>query len=557
MKQTCTLCRQSFEVTSEDLAFYDKVSPVFNGKKEQIPSPTLCPDCRMQRRIAFRNFFNLYHRSCDLSGKKILSMYQAGTPFPVYEAAEWWSDKWDGLTYGREPDLSRPFFEQFAELYRVVPRMNVMNTQCENVDYCSLSRSSKNCYLVFGNIGNEDCYYGHIVWQSKQCVDCLYVYRSERCYECVDCVECYNVAYARDCDGCSDSRFLVGCSSCKNCFGCVGLVRKEFCFFNEQLTKEQYEKRMAEYRPGSYRQNELAMSRTLDLAKNRIVKHYHGRNCEDVTGDYLYNSRNVTRCFDLKNSEDCRYCATLESFKDAMDTNFSPAKTELVLENVFVVGYKIAFCHNVMNDSSDMYYGDHCFGCRDCFGCIGLKNKRYCILNKQYSKEEYEALVPKIIEKMRTDGEWGEYFPMSLSPFAYNETVAQEYFPLSESEARERGLLWKEDDAIKNPYLGPKVALPDDIKDVEDDICEKILLCEKTNRPYKIIPQELRLYGEMGIPLPRKCFDQRHKERMALRNPRTLWSRECMKCKKAIQTTYAPDRPEIVYCEACYLATVY
>ena len=90
-----------------------------------------------------------------------------------------------------------------------------------------------------------------------------------------------------------------------------------------------------------------------------------------------------------------------------------------------------------------------------------------------------------------------------------------------------------------------------------DDICQKILLCKITGKPYKIIPQELKFYKDMGIPIPRICPDQRHKERMTLRNPRKLWARKCMKCQKDIQTTYAPERPEIVYCEECYLASVY
>ena len=33
-----------------------------------------------------------------------------------------------------------------------------------------------------------------------------------------------------------------------------------------------------------------------------------------------------------------------------------------------------------------------------------------------------------------SDGEWGEFFPSSLSPFGYNETVAQEYFPMTREE---------------------------------------------------------------------------------------------------------------------------
>jgi len=65
-----------------------------------------------------------------------------------------------------------------------------------------------------------------------------------------------------------------------------------------------------------------------------------------------------------------------------------------------------------------------------------LNTAKYCILNKQYTKEEYEKLMPKIIEYMEKTEEWGEFFPASLSPFGYNETIAMEYFPLTREEVK-------------------------------------------------------------------------------------------------------------------------
>jgi hypothetical protein len=159
---------------------------------------------------------------------------------------------------------------------------------------------------------------------------------------------------------------------------------------------------------------------------------------------------------------------------------------------------------------------------------------------------------------MRKTGEWGQFFSRELSPFCYNETIAHEYFPMTEKQVKENGWRWKKEarDEEKS-YLGPSVAIPEDIKDVDDSICSAILRCEATGKLFEIIPQELKFYKTMNLPLPRKCFMQRQAERFALRNPRKLWQRKCQKCQKEIQTTYAPERPEIVYCERCYLETVY
>ena len=92
--KNCRLSGENFFITDKDLEFYDKISPVFDGKKYSIPSPTLCPAERTKRRMMFRNFQSLYNRKSDLSGKQMISMYHSGASFPVYTIDEWWSDDW-------------------------------------------------------------------------------------------------------------------------------------------------------------------------------------------------------------------------------------------------------------------------------------------------------------------------------------------------------------------------------------------------------------------------------------------------------------------------------
>ena len=490
-------------------------------------------------------------------------MYDAHVPFPVYDMHEWWSDKWNGLDYGRDVDWNRSVFEQLKPLHQTVPRMNIINVMCENTDYSNMSRGSRNCYLVFGCVGSEDCYYGHIVWQSKNSLDCLYLYRSEFCYECTDCVQCYNLAFCMSCDNCSDSKFLVDCTGCRNCFGCVGLKNKEYYLFNQPYSREDYEVKMKEFNQGDRRLVAMAQAKVKELMGQETVKNFHGFGCENVTGDYLYNCKSVFDSYDLKNCEECRYCATLDSFLNCYDCNFSAPPAEWCYNCLTCQGYELFCCHLCFN-SSNLYYSDQCYDSKDCFGCVGLKKKQYCIFNKQYTKEAYEALLPRLIEHMKKTGatrlgrgqEWGEFFPIDFSPFAYNETIAYKYFLLTEAETKARGWRWKELDEQKS-YKGPHYEIPEDIKEVSDDICKQILVCEKSGRLFKIIPQELAFYRQHNIPIPKFCFDERHDARMTLRNPRHLWNRSCAQCQKPLQTSYAPDRSETVVCEECYLKTVY
>lgn len=161
MQKTCKQCGLSFEVTDDDLKFYDKVSPVFGGKKYAVPAPTLCPDCRRQRRLAHRNEMVLYKRTCDFSGKKILSMYPQEAVFPVYDPKIWFGDKWSALDYGQDFDFNRPFFEQYIELRNKVPHLALVSEANENCDFCNIVGNSRNCYLCFGSIECEDCLYGN------------------------------------------------------------------------------------------------------------------------------------------------------------------------------------------------------------------------------------------------------------------------------------------------------------------------------------------------------------------------------------------------------------
>jgi hypothetical protein len=555
MKENCKVCGNSFEIIDSDLDFYERVSPVLDDQKFKITPPSTCPGCRMQERLLFRNFYTLYRRTSDLSGKPIISMYAEDAPFPVYEMHEWWSDQWDELKYGLEVDFNRPVFAQLDQLHRSVPRMSISNVQTENTDYCNLSFASKDCYLVFGNVRNEGCCYGHIVWDSKDCFDCLYVYRSELCYECVDCVDCYNVSYSVGSENCSDSSFLLNCRGCKNCFGCVGIFSKEYHLFNQPCSRKEYQRKVADFNLQNKAAIAMIKQTVNELHGEEIIKHYHGFSCENVTGDYLYNCRNVFDSYDAKNCEDSRYLGTVETFIDCYDCNYSPARTELSYNCVAVDGYGLIGCHCCNNNCSNLIYCDNCYSSRDCIACAGLRSKQYCIFNKQYSEQEYLSLAARVVQHMQSGGEWGEFFPKTITPFAYNETMAQEYFPLTRDEALKAGYRWKEPDP--RDYQAQQYQVPDTIDAVEDEILNHMLACRECGKNFKITRSELQFHRKGSFSLSASCPDCRHKDRMKKRNPRRLWNRFCEDCGKKIQSTYSPKGLEIVYCEECYLRTVY
>ncbi|HLC66454.1 hypothetical protein A3C37_02720 [Candidatus Peribacteria bacterium RIFCSPHIGHO2_02_FULL_53_20] len=555
MTSTCLHCSAPFEVTQTDLDFYTKVSPQISGKRYDIPPPKLCPDCRQQRRLAWRNERHLYHRKCELTGKSVITNFGEHTGIHVYDAHEWWTDKWDPLSYGRPFDFSRPFFEQYAELQSVVPQLSLSVWNSENADYCNYIGNVKGSYLIFGSVYSENCYYGS-PYYSRNCVDTLVVRECESCYECVDCRKLNRCFYCQDCWHSNDLSFCFDCQGCSDCIGCAGLRKKQYCIFNEQLTKEEYLRKKAELDLCHPEARTLLKAKIQELRLSIPHRYMQSGQVEDVSGNYVYESKNVLQSFYADRSHDCKYCAQVVDLKDCYDNNYTE-ENELCCD--YLGAYQVSrvcfskFCNKV----SDSFYCDACHqGSSNLFGCIGLRRAKYCVLNKQYTKEEYEKLVPKIIEHMKKTREYGEFFPIKQSPFSYNESVAQEYFPVEKKEALKHDWGWHVDDQ-KEKYLGPIVEVSNNIDQVGDDFCEKILICEVTGRPYKIIPQELAFYREMKLPVPRVCPDQRHLNRLAMRNPRKLWDRKCGKCSKPIATSYSPERTEQIYCDECYLSSVY
>lgn len=555
-------------ITDEDMAFYKKIG---------VPPPTLCPEERQRRRMSLRNHFNLYHRKCDKTGKQIISLYDTDSPFTIYNQDFYWGDKWDPLAYGRDFDFNKSFFEQFKELQKVVPRVAINGLGNENCEYTSYCGFCRNCYLAFTTDYSEDCYFGEYSMKCKNCVDFSFSFDSQLCYSVSDLKNCFHCMYAFNLENCSDCFFSRDLIGCHDCFGCINLRNAQYCFFNERLSKEEYMKKMKGFRFDSYSSVQDLKKQLEQFFLRFPRKSLNIKGSENVTGDHIKFSKNCQNAYDISDCQDCKYVSHLIGAKDCMDWDFYGERAELCYEMSSSAGNinYCSFCSNCWDDNYNLLYCDLVTGSKNCFGCIGLRHASYCILNKQYTQEEYEKLLPKIIKHMESTGEWGEFFPSELSPYGYNETLAQDYLPLTQEEVAKRGLKWKNKNE-KIGYQGPKFELPDSILEADEKtICDKILTCEgsgvslmrngldNTSRfatsgaNFKIIPQELKFYKQFAIPLPRQKPYQRYLDRMAVRNPRNEFVRSCAKCGQEMKTSYAPERPEIVYCEKCYLEEVY
>jgi len=585
---SCQNCKNQFAIEPEDFRFYEKIS---------VPPPTWCPECRNLRRMAWRELNPLYRDTCKLCGKSIISIHAPDGLFTIYCRDCWQSDKWNPMDYGRDYDFQKPFFVQYRSLMEAVPRPALTGNNLVNSDFSHACQGVKNCYYVFWSYLSQDSQNCFALLLSRNTYDAYVTDNSDHAYETLHSNRLYRVRFGYFADDCFNSSFLFSCVGCSDCFGCVNLRKQKYCLFNTHLSKEEYKKEIAYWDLGSYKRLREAKEKFRSLYLSVPHRYAHIRNSHNVTGDIIRDTKDCRVCFSaLDGVQNCKYLYFGGlNLKDSYDVSAGGDTSELLYEVFGVTGHaQRAFFSAGGRNSRDIWYCTWASSSSDLFGCISVKYKRYCILNKQYSKEEYEKLVTKIKKHMDeapyidTKGRkytFGEFFPTELSAYAYNESWAFPWHPRTKKEVLQEGWQWR--DSHERSYrvtLLPE-ALPDHVRDVQDSVCKETIGClhkgscnEQCTTAFRITPEELAFYRDMNIALPRLCPNCRYAERLTWRNRFRLWKRQCMctgagsinkdssqsyrnvalhfhgtvVCPNEFETTYVPEKPEILYCDQCY-----
>lgn len=586
-QRICKNCTVRFSVEPDDFAFYQNMD---------VPPPTWCPPCRAQRRMIWGQGRSLYKRVSDSTGKEIFSHFHPSVGGKVIETDLWWSDSWSAEEYARDIDWDKPFLQQFYELYQDVPRPARSIQQLENSDYCNNISFAKNCYLVFNANVAENSYYSGMLVNCKEIYDSVQIDDSELCYDCFLCAKCFHCFYSIECENSSDLFFCKNVKNSNDCFGSVNLTNKQYCFFNEQLSKEEYEKRLKQIDLGSWNEVQRWKEKVAEFWKKFPVKYVHQSQTEDCTGDYIYQSSTVRQSFNIRGGEQVKYSQNcrVPTIKDTYDYSTWGVNVEKLYE-CSVVGNNInnlKFCFGCYPQLSNAEYCINCVSSDDLFGCVGVKKKKNCILNKQYTAEEYQQLVPKIKQHMQdlpyidTRGRvwtYGEFFPTDFCPWAYNESLAQELYPKTKAEALDLGFTWRETETREYAVTLSADQIPDQINQVREDILKETIGCVHAGQcehgcttAFRLLPQELALYKAQNIPVPRACPACRHGERMKFQNPPEIWNSVCScagledtsgvyqnqaqhshgagQCGQNFETGYPKEKQLIVYCQDCYLA---
>lgn len=569
--KNCQNCKNDFTIDSEDFSFYEKI---------KVPPPTFCPECRMVRRMIWRNLRSLYKRSCGLCNKSLISMYSDTDNAPVYCTECWNGDGWDQYMNARDYDFSKNFFEQLNELFVINPRFYAYKFgNLINSEFTNFSKDNKNAYLSYSVVVCEDVSYSESIDSSKNSIDNYCVERIDGCSYNIDCEGNYNTHFAVQSNNCIDSYFIYDCINCQNCFLSSNLRNQQFCFKNKKLSKEEYFKVLDEYKLNTFSGISQARKEFDSMVqRSSIHKYAFMYGSQNSTGDYIHNVKNIKNSFSVYDSSDVAYAVrAVDRVKDSYDLTGIGFQAELIYESMSASAntYKDYFCYITIQGCRECEYSLVLKNCSNCFGCVGITNAKFCIFNKQYEEKGYFEMVAKIKEHMNTmpyvDSKgrvfkYGEFFPYDMCPFGYNETNAHDFFPISKEEASSKGYPWKDKEKKDYKISIQNEDLPDSINDVNESILNEVISCPNNGdvmtqctTAFKITPSELQFYKLKNLPLPRFCPNCRHYQRLKYRNPMRLYERTCMKygCQNKFQTTYAPDKSEIVYCEKCYQQEVY
>jgi hypothetical protein len=391
------------------------------------------------------------------------------------------------------------------------------------------------------------------------------VYNSESItdsYHVIHCERMYNCQYVRESKDCLNSLFLFDCRNCEFVFGGSNLRNKKYIWFNEQLSQAEWERRRAEVNTASRSAMKPYLEQFERLILDAVWPENFNVKAESCVGEYL------TNC------EDSKYVFYADG--GARNNFWIAWLIGRAEHNAFVAdpahsrdtycSTALANCHGCKfgvysSRCKDIEYCLECFDCEYCFGCIGLRKKKFCILNKQYTEEEYWAKVDQIKCAMLDRGEYAEGVPSKFNLGWFPESGAAKYYESTPEFGAKIGAY--QFDPESNGAYGDELMMarevrdvsqiPDDAKDL-DGWAGVALFDPAFNRRYSLLAPEIALYQKLKIAPPNTHFISRVLAYIRLGNAPVYFDTTCANCSKQVTIAKNPTYTKRkIYCSECYL----
>lgn len=415
--------------------------------------------------------------------------------------------------FSTDYDISKNFFEQLVNFQRKSTLWNILHySKNENSDFSDIVLSSKNCYLSNSIIidwlnvlysfqvkeNSHNIFNSTLVWNN-----------SENIYFSSWIINSFKIFYSKFILNSNNIWFSWNLNWCNECILCNNLENKFYCIKNKQFDKETYlkEKKKILESKKSFINIYLKLNIRWNNNWENIINSYFVRESENVVSWLM--------CYKIKNWRNIMFWWWKwdnENIYDSMSW-WTIWNTDFYwVWSAWANSSNIYICNNITY-SSNIYYSFHLENCSFCIWCIWLKNKSFCILNKQYSKEEWYELANKIFASMDANWILWDFFPWSLNPFYFNDTMAyliDDSFTKEEVEAK--WYMWRDSEIKVDIPDWAEIVKTSDLVNfqwfdsnwnwhINPEIMKKVIQDDNWNI-YKIVPMEYEFLMKHNLPLP-------------------------------------------------------
>lgn len=408
----------------------------------------------------------------------------------------------DILSNGQDYNFALSFWDNFSSLFHKVSLPSMVHFfENENADYADVVSKSKNIYLsAYVANTNEDIYYSFGV--KDGCVNvfhsALVADHSENVAMSCGVMHSYKVFYSRYITNCSDVWFSTNLVGCTHCINCHDLENISYAINNKVMSKEEYETQKQTILQQTH--NYLTRYKELPTQPKNIAS-------SNVSGTFLVESQDVENghfAYRLKNGRNVFNVGWFESNENLYDCfdGGGPTSADMYGINGFAISSeKCAISCHIPN-CNNVYYSYYLESCSYCLWCVGIKNKQFCIFNKQYSKEERFVLANQIFAQMEKEWVLGDFFPASICPFYFNDTIAQIVGNFNESEITHDGYLRRQEEVkVDIPATAAIIKTTDPLlASYDSNVLQKVIQDNKGNY-YRIIKSELDFHQRYALPL--------------------------------------------------------
>jgi hypothetical protein len=465
---------------------------------------------RIQQLGAFWQHFAIHRRTCDRSGRKLVSVFREDCPYPVWDRDLWTAEAQPPVA---QFDFTQPFFTQLWALFQRCPIPHMVGVGSENCEYCDDWWHSRNCYLCHSGLRCEDCLYCYRCFECRDCRGAVFSFNCELCSDVLQSHRCFALHFGHHSWQCRDSAFLFDCRNCDQCFMCWNQRNKRYCIRNQQYSKQEYLRLRAAYDLSSYATYEALKVEFLEtLQQQAYWKALEQERCTDSSGCYIENLNRCEDCYFISESESLVNCVRGIHLRDSMDA--VGALGELIVNSVAIGierAYQVSHSYHC-TDCSRVEYCGFCSRCDNCFACCGLVGKSFCILNQQYSEAEYQKRLLEIKQHLSSTGVLGQFFPGYFSPCPYGESFANVHFPLSNAEAEQQGFRVSSQEETAATNSAALCEIPDSSAVVDPNITSNIFYDEIARKRFTITKTDIAFAQKLAAPLPRRHYSLPLKE---------------------------------------------